>query len=93
MKLKIIEYFWAVGRKTKRVGTYRMPLDVGQTREINRMSFKIEKVDGDKLTVSINRKDGTLIKEISVEKGKQSYYRPMSMDAGYEYILKITRLF
>lgn len=41
--------------------------------------------------VSFNRDDGTLIKELAVEKGKQNYYRPMSMDGGYEYILKFTR--
>ena len=91
MKLKIIEYFWAVGHKTKRKGTYRLPLTEGKALKPNFANLKIDKVEEDKVIVSFNRDDGTLIKELTVEKGKQNYYRPMSMDGGYEYVLKITR--
>ena len=91
MKIKIIEYFWAVGHRTRRKGSYKLPLIEGETRKINYAKFKIDKVEDDKVIVSINRDDGTLIKKLTVEKGKQNYYRPMSMDAGYEYILKFTR--
>ena len=91
MKVKIIEYFWAVGHRTKRKGSHKLPLVEGETRKINYVSFKIAKVENDKVIVSVNRDDGTLIKELTIEKGKQNYYRPMSMDAGYEYILKFTR--
>ena len=91
MKLKIIEYFWAVGHKTKRKGTYRLPLIEGKTLKPHFANLKIDKVEEDKVIVSFNRNDGTLIKELTVEKGKQCYYRPMSMDGGYEYVLKFTR--
>ena len=91
MKLKIIEYFWSVGHRTKRKGTYKLPLIEGKTLKPHFANLRIDKVEEDKVIVSFNRNDGTLIKERSVEKGKQCYYRPMSMDGGYEYILKFTR--
>lgn len=91
LKLKIIAYFWAAGHRTKRKGSHKLPLVEGETRTINHANFKIDKVEDDKAIVSINRDDGTLIKELTIEIGEQNYYRPMSMDAGYEYILKLTR--
>ena len=91
MKLKIIEYFWSVGHRTKRKGTYKLPLIEGKTIKPRFANLRIDKVEEDKVIVSFNRDDGTLIKELMVEKGKQNYYRPMSMDGGYEYILKFTR--
>ena len=76
-------------------------LSVTEQREKARISYhllkphfanlRIDKVEEDKVIGSFNRDDGTLIKELMVEKGKQNYYRPMSMDGGYEYILKFTR--
>ena len=91
MKIKIIEYFWAVGHRTKRKGTYKLPLIEGKTLKPHFANLRIDKVEEDKVIVSFNRNDGTLIKELTVEKGKQCYYRPMSMDGGYEYVLKFTR--
>ena len=91
MKLKIIEYFWAVGHRTKRKGSYKLPLIEGKTLKPHFANLKIDKVEEDKVIVSFNRDDGTLIKELTVEKGKQNYYRPMSMDGGYEYILRLAR--
>ena len=57
------------------------------------MKFRIDKVKKDKAQISVIRRDGTVIKEITVEKGKSAYYRPMSMDAGHEYVLKFTKFF
>ena len=93
MKLKIIKYFWAVGRRTKRVGANRIPVSEGASLNINGVLFKIEKIEEDAVAVSVIRRDGKTIKEMTVEKGKRAYYRPMSMDGGYEYILKLTRFF
>jgi len=90
VKVKIIEYFWAVGHRTKRKGSYKLPLIEGEAIKPHFANFKISKVEEDKVIVSVNRDDGTLIKELTIEKGKRNYYRPMSMDAGYEYILKFT---
>ena len=93
MKLKIIDYFWAVGHRTKRKGSYKIPLAEGESREINYAQFRIDKVEKDKAQISVIRRDGTGIKEITVEKGRRSYYHPRSMDAGHEYTLKLTKFF
>jgi len=93
MKIKIIEYFWAVGHRTKRIGSYKIPLIEGEMREINYVQFRIDKAEEDKALISVVRHDGTVIKQITVEKGKSAYYRPTSMDAGHEYILKFTKFF
>ena len=93
MKLKIIDYFWAVGHGRKRKGPHKIPLAEGESREINYVQFRIDKVEKDKAQISVIRRDGTVIKEITVEKGKSAYYRPMSMDAGHEYVLKLTKFF
>ena len=93
MKLKIIDYFWSVGHRTKRKGSHRMPLVEGEPSEINYVQFRIDKVEKDKAQISVIRRDGTVIKEITVEKGKSAYYSPMSMDAGHEYVLKLTKFF
>ena len=93
LKLKVINYFWAVGRRTRRVGSRKMPLIEGQTMDLDFVQFKIDKIEADKVIVTVNRQDGTLIKSITVVKGESSYYRPMSMDAGHAYVLKLTKLF
>ena len=93
MKLKIIEYFWGVGRKTRRNASYRMPLREGEVKDVDRLQFEIRKVEDGRVTVSLNRKDKTPIKEFTVENGKAYYYRPMSMDGGVEYVVKLTKLF
>ena len=93
MKLKIIDYFWAVGHRTKRKGSHKIPLAEGELREIDYVQFRIDKVEKDKALVSVVRRDGTVIKEITVEKGQRSYYHPRSMDAGHEYTLKLTKFF
>ena len=93
MKLKIIDYFWAVGHRTKRKGSHRMSLVEGETRKVHYLLFKIDSVETDKVIVSVSREDGTLIKTLTVEKGNPNWYHPMSMDAGHEYVLKFTKFF
>ena len=93
MKLKVIDYFWAVGKKTRRRGSYKIPVAEGQSTEISHLTFKIEKVETDQITVALIRWDGEKIKEITVEKGKGAYYHPFSMDGGHRYDLKLTRFF
>ena len=70
MKLKIIDYFWAVGHWTKRKGSHKILLAEGESREINYVQFRIDKVEKDKAQISVIRRDGTVIKEITVEKSK-----------------------
>ena len=90
MKLKIIEYFWAVGKKTKRVKTYKFKLSENIVNfQLNRLPVSAI-IKEDVVNIEISNCDGKLIRSIKLKKGEQSYYRPMSMDAGYEYIFKLT---
>lgn len=93
MKLKIIDYFWSVGHGTKRKGSHKIPLAEGELREINYVQFRIDKVEKNKAQISVIRRDGTLIKTLTVEKGNPNWYHPMSIDAGHEYVLKLTKFF
>ena len=70
-----------------------MPLVEGETRKVHYLLFKIDSVETDKVIVSVSREDGTLIKTLTVEKGNPNWYHPMSMDAGHEYVLKLTKFF
>ena len=42
MKLKIIDYFWVVGHRTKRKGSHKIPLAEGEPSEINYVQFRIK---------------------------------------------------
>lgn len=93
MKLKIIEYFWAVGHRTRRKGSHKIPLVAGQTLDVDYMQLKIEKADQKSVTVSYCRKDGTVVKTFTFDQRVGYYYRPTSFDAGHEYRFKVTRFF
>ena len=92
-KIKIIVYFWAVGKRTRRVSACKIPLCQGQKAIVNNMLFVVDKVEQDCATICYCRQDGTLLKTLQVAKGKPASHRPRSMDAGYEYTLKIARFF
>ena len=93
MKLKIVEYFWAVGRRTKRRGSHKIPLVAGQTLGVDDMQFKIEKAGQESVTVSYCRKDGTVVKTFTFDRRVGYHYRPTSFDGGREYRFKVTRFF
>lgn len=42
MKLKIIDYFWVVGHRTKRKGSHKISLAEGEPSEINYAQFSIK---------------------------------------------------
>ena len=89
MKLKIIDYFWSVGHRTKRVGSHRMPLVEGETRKVHYLLFKIDSVETDKVIVSVSREDGTLIKTLTVEKGNAFLLIPMAITCTIETMMRI----
>ena len=94
MKLKIQERFWAVGRRTRRVKTVRVPLKVGTIKNFDvGCTWQIDEVSENSVKLSVIRRDGETIKTFTVEKEKGAYWRPRSMDAGYEYIIKLVRFF
>ena len=94
MKLKITDYFWAVGRRTRRVKTVRVPLEVGPIKNFDdRCTWQIDEVNENEVKLSVVRHDGETIKKFTVGKGKGNYWRPRSMDAGHEYTMKLVRFF
>ena len=94
MKLKIEDYFWAVGKRTKKVKTVRVPLKVGEIKALdNTCTWQIHEVGEDFVKVSVVRPDGETIKTFTVTKDKDEYWRPRSMDGGHEYTLKLVRFF
>ena len=94
MKLKIEDYFWAVGKRTRKVKTVRVPLEVGPIKNFDIVTtWQIDEVSEDSVKVSVIRHDGETIKTFTVTKGKGEYWRPRSMDGGHEYTLKLVRFF
>ena len=94
MKLKIEDYFWAVGKRTRKVKTVRVPLEVGPIKNFDIGTiWQIDEVSGDSVKVSVIRHDGETIKTFTVTKDKNEYWRPRSMDGGHEYTLKLVRFF
>ena len=94
MKLKIIDRFWAVGKRTRIHKIVRVPLKVGPIKNFDiGCTWQIDEVYENGAKVSVIRRDGEIIKTFTVEKGKDGYWRPHSMDGGHEYTLKLVRFF
>lgn len=94
MKLKIVDRFWAVGHKTKKVGTVYAPLAVGPIAGVDTVStWQIDEVGEGYVKVSVIRHDGVCVKSFTVEKGKGELWRPRSFDGGHIYTLKLVRFF
>ncbi|MGN0114761.1 MAG: hypothetical protein ACI396_05500 [Acutalibacteraceae bacterium] len=95
MKLKIVDEFWAVGRRTKKVKTVRAPLAVGKIEGLGSGGsyWNIDEIGDDFVKISYIRHDGEVINNWTVTKGNGEFYRPRSMDAGHQYTLKLVRFF
>ena len=94
MKLKITDYFWAVGRKTRKVKTVCVPLAVGPIEDFDvGCTWQIDEVNEKSVKLSVIRHDGVIIKTFTIEDGKNEYWRPRSMDAGHEYTMKLVCFF
>lgn len=93
MKLRIIDEFWAVGKKTRRVGKMLKPLCAGRIEGQYGCFWMLSDVRKDSAHVAYHRADGTLIREWDLKKGEKVLYRPRSFDGGHQYTLKIVRFF
>lgn len=93
MKLRIIDEFWAVGKKTRRVGKMLKPLCAGRIEGQHGCFWMLSDVRKDSAHVAYHRADGTLIREWDLKKGEKVLYRPRSFDGGHQYTLKIVRFF
>lgn len=93
MKLKITDYFWAVGKKTKKVKTVYAPLKVGVIKGMKDVActWQIHEVGEDYVKLLVIRHDGVTIKSWNIQKGKREYWRPRSCDGGHEYQMKLVR--
>ena len=91
MKLKVVTYFWSVGNKTKRVDSknYKLgeePIDF----ELHALPATAVLKD-ETVYIEVKNYSNEIIKKIEIEKDGKSYYRPFSMDAGYEFTFKLSR--
>ena len=93
MKLRIIDEFWAGGKKTRRVGKMLKPLCAGRIEGQHGCFWMLSDVRKDSAHVAYHRADGTLIREWDLKKGEKVLYRPRSFDGGHQYTLKIVRFF
>lgn len=93
MKLRIIDEFWAVGQKTRRVGKMLKPLCAGRIEGQHGCFWMLSDVRKGSAHVAYHRADGTLIREWDLKKGEKVLYRPRSFDGGHQYTLKIVRFF
>lgn len=93
MKLRIIDEFWAVGKKTRRAGKMLKPLCAGRIEGQHGCFWMLSDVRKDSAHVAYHRADGTLIREWDLKKGEKVLYRPRSFDGGHQYTLKIVRFF
>ena len=91
MKLKVVTHFWSVGNRTKCVGSkkYKLgeePINFGLHALPATAVLKDETV-----YIEVRNYANEIIKKIEIKKGGKSYYRPFSMDAGYEFTFKLSR--
>lgn len=93
MRLRIIDEFWAVGKKTRRVGKMLKPLCAGRIEGQHGCFWMLSDVRKDSAHVAYHRADGTLIREWDLKKGEKVLYRPRSFDGGHQYTLKIVSFF
>ena len=93
MKLVIEEQFWAVDAPTRTTKIVRAPVIVGKVPKMERgsMYFTIDSVTEDSVVVTVHYQNEKYNKTWTVTKGRGVYYRPISMDGGYEYLIDLRK--
>ena len=96
MKLKITEKMWGIDC---RAGEYRVKKTGALTAECapgqeilfpsGRRRFVIDAVTADGVTVSVRYADPKHDRAWTLARGESAFYRPRSMDGGYQYTLKL----
>lgn len=95
MKLRIIEEFWGINRRTGNRSTMQTDdktfSPVAQTvieMPTGRRKFHIDAVDENSITITvIYENNPTANKTFEIVKGESVLYRPISRDGGYKYTL------
>lgn len=94
MKLKITDYFWSVGHKTRKVKTIYAKLVSGNIEAFKQEGiWQIVKAENDYAELTISRLDGVLIKSFTIAGKQEIYWRPYAFDGGHEYRMKLVRFF
>lgn len=93
MTLVIRERFWAVDAPTRTTGIVRAPAVAGKVLKMERssMCFTIDAVAEDSVVVTVRYQNEQYNKTWTVTKDRGVYYRPMSMDGGYEYQIDLKK--
>ena len=93
MKLVIKEQFWAVDAPTRTTGIVRAPAVAGKVLEMERssMCFTIDSVTEDSVVVTVRYQNEQYNKTWTITKDRGVYYRPISMDGGYEYLIDLKK--
>ena len=93
MTLVIQERFWAVDAPTRTTGIVRAPAVAGKVLKMERssMCFTIDSVTEDSVVVTVRYQNEQYNKTWTVMKDRGVYYRPISMDGGYEYLIDLKK--
>ncbi len=91
MKLVIEEQFWSVEGPTRTTNKVKVPAVVGKIPGMERhgMYFTVDAVTEEGVQVTVHYKNEKYNKTWTVTKDQGVYYRPMSMDGGYEYFIDL----
>lgn len=93
MKLVIREQFWSVDAPTRTTNLAKVPVVPGRVPDMGRgsMYFTIDSVAEDSAMVTVHYQNEQYNKTWTVTKGRGVYYRPVSMDGGYEYLIDLKK--
>ncbi|MBQ9929701.1 MAG: hypothetical protein IJO72_02840 [Oscillospiraceae bacterium] len=93
MKLVIREQFWLVDAPTRTTNLAKVPVVPGRVPDMGwgSMYFTIDSVTEDSAVVTVHYQNEQYNKTWTVTKGQGVYYRPVSMDGGYEYLINLEK--
>lgn len=96
MKLKIKEEMWGINHRSGAHSVHKtdekaFDCVVGALPPFpkGRRCFFIDEVTDDGITLSVHYENEKYNKSWTLKKGEGAFYRPMSMDGGYQYSLKV----
>ncbi|MGN0114077.1 MAG: DUF1963 domain-containing protein, partial [Acutalibacteraceae bacterium] len=92
MKLRIIEEAWGINRRsgersTRVTDNRAFAPEIGSALDFptGRRNFTIDAVDENSITVTVHYENTASNKTWVIAKGESQFYRPRSMDGGYQY--------
>lgn len=95
MKMKITEEAWGINHRTgksnvRKTDEKSFDCIAGESVvfETGRRSFTVDAVTAESVTLSVHCANVKYNKTWELKKGEGAFYRPMSMDGGYQYTFK-----